>query len=140
MKHIKPFNESMSMKILDFMKTLITDEMLQQFKDDNKHYYVGKNTLPLRISDVEKMVESSSKSSYLKIKFPIPWEVVEHDDSWDQDHDHRSWTERYVIKVDGKFYELCFDYYGQGDFNEEVTSYNEVKEVKPRTITKIVYE
>lgn len=122
------------------MKTLITDEMLQKFKDDNKHYYVGKNILPLRISDVESIIKYSGEHSYLKINFPINWEIVDHNDSWDQDHDHNSWTERYVLKVSDKFYEMCFDYYGQGDFHEEVTEYNEVKEVTPKTITKIVFE
>lgn len=141
MKYLKPFNESKNMKILDFMSAIITDDMLKQFKSDNKYYYQGNNIRPLSISDVESIVKYSRTGySYLNIKFELPFKVVDHDDSYDQDHDHGAWTERYVIEMDGKFYAMCFDYYGQGDFHDDQTQWNEVTEVKPRTITKVVYE
>jgi hypothetical protein len=69
-------------------------------------------------------------------KFPFLPKLVNHNQAFDADHDHGAWTEQVVYQNGDKLIAFEIEFYGQGDTDRDPVGY----EVKPRTITTIVYD
>lgn len=80
--------------------------------------------------------DNAKKEAYTK----LPLKVVDYEHASETDMDHGEITDTYVVEVGGKFYEFNLNYYGQGEFYADESKWNHVFEVKPKEITKIIYE
>lgn len=119
------------MTLIEFIKSLFTDEQLSQVLENMGEeeldyrtavYLVQENSWPDDIPYPESLVK-----------------VVDYNKAEDADHSHGQWNESAVLEKDGHFYKIIFSFYGQGDIED---GYENVpmQEVKPKTITKIIYE
>jgi len=118
------------MTLVEFIKSLFTPEQLTEMY---KHYGETEFNFQLAASMVRDAQWPQRKAaSFIK--------VVDYNNAADADHDHGQWNESTVIEKDGKFYQFVFSYYGQGELEVEGYDHLHMEEVKPRTITKVIYE
>ncbi len=67
--------------------------------------------------------------------------MIVQDDMVEEDRDHGTWTDRYVIEYIGRFYEVFIEYFAQGEVDYDLEQYTrDLKEVYPEVITKTVYK
>jgi hypothetical protein len=69
----------------------------------------------------------------------LPFTVAEYKHATDTDMDHGALTDTYILTVGERFYSVDLHFYGQMDFDENETKYEEVTEVFPRTISQVIY-
>ena len=118
------------MTLVEFIKGFFTDkEMTNMLK------YMGETEYNFQAA--ASMVRDARHPTLKAAKFI---KVVEYNDADGADHDHGQWNESAVIEKDGKFFKFVFSYYGQGELEVEGYDHLPMEEVKPRTITKVIYE
>jgi hypothetical protein len=130
-------------KIADFIDDLMTDESITTARESSMFLGDVGAEFPFGLEDFRFIVqdlENYEYSSYKRKELKVPFTVVDYKADSDTDHDHGSWTDLYVIDVEGRFYELEFDFYGQGDFDVENSKCRGVREVFAKEITTTVYE
>lgn len=121
------------------IKTPLLEESISKFGYGTK-WTVGQD---FDISSFERFISDIKDPQYYtgaqkEIYDKLPLKVVEYVHVSDSDMDHGQWTDTYVVEVNGKYYEFELEYFGQGDFDRD--NHNEVFEVFPKEITKIIYE
>ena len=125
------------MTITEFFTSILTPQQIAEIAE----YCGNKTDSKIHPSEAIQLVESC-KMDYFRKKFPFMPKIVDHNKAHDTDHDHGAWTERYIIEHEAfsdhtVYYAVDIDKFGQGDTeNEDI----EMIEVKPRTITKVIYE
>jgi len=123
-------------KMADFIADVMTEERIKIARDNVRVKQNGEFTL----EEFENLVSDIGRYTYSWDNKVPPFKVPLYESEYDSDHDHGAWTDRYVIDVDGRFYEVMFDYYGQGDFDRDQTKWNKVTEVFKKEVTVTVYE
>jgi hypothetical protein len=130
-------------KITDFIDDLMTDESITIARESSMHLGDVGSEFPFGLEDFRFIVSdlrNYESSSYKRKELKVPFTVVDYKADSETDHDHGAWTDLYVIDVEGRFYELEFDFYGQGDFDVENSECRGVREVFAKEITTTVYE
>lgn len=124
----------------EFVNDLMTPEMIKE-RRENFRDFQGDMSEEFCIWEFQSMVRDIGRfGSYGHKNIEPPFKVADYQADADTDHDHGAWTDVYVLDIDGRFYEVEFDYYGQGDFGREETDWRGAREVFPKTITKVIYE
>jgi len=95
------------------------------------------------VSDAYEFIHKVNWSRYEDVidlckKYNIS--IIQHNTFVDTDMDHGAWTNEYIIKVGENYYSWNYHKYGQGDFDDETTSYEKVLQVFPKEKTITVYE
>ena len=130
-------------KIAEFIDDLMTDESITIARESSMFLGDVGAEVPFGLEDFRFIVEdlrSYDYSAYKRKGLKVPFTVVDYKADSDTDHDHGAWTDLYVIDVDGRFYEMEFDYFGQGDFDRDNSGWKGVREVFAKEITTTVYE
>jgi hypothetical protein len=123
-------------KMAEFIADVMTEERVKIARDNVRGKQKGEFTL----EEFETLVSDIGRYTYSWDNKVPPFKVPLYESEYDSDHDHGAWTDRYVIDLDGRFYEVMFDYYGQGDFDGDQTKWNNATEVFKKEVTVTVYE
>ena len=130
-------------KMADFIADVMTEERIKIARE-NAPSYSTKETGEFTLFEFEDLVSDIGRYTHRWDNKIPPFKVPLYESEYDSDHDHGAWTDRYVIEVNDngttRFYNLEFDYYGQGDFDEENTEWKGVTEVFKKEVTKVIYE
>lgn len=123
----------MALTLTNFLEGFFSPDNLVKLR---KYCGNEKLTGKMRIGEAIEVLISCTNSYFLE-DFPFLPECVDHNRNLRADHDHGAWTERFIFKDGGIFLAVEVEFYGQGDYdNEDLPMY----EVKPRTITTVVYD
>jgi hypothetical protein len=124
----------------EFIDDLMTPEMIKE-RRENFRDFQGDMETEFDSWEFQSMVSDIGRySSYRHKDVDPPFNVPEYYASSDTDHDHGAWADEYIIETEGRFYLVEFWYYGQGDYDIDHSKWYKVKEVFPKTITKVIYE
>ena len=127
------------------IKTDELEELIPLFGYDTKWevgqefnlYYFQRFLKGIRDGESDwKFLSDKAKDGYGK----LPLKVVNYEHASSTDMDHGALTDTYTVKINNKFYEFDFHYYGQYEFDKGVTKHEPVFEVVPKEITTIKYE
>jgi len=130
-------------KIGEFISEVMTEERVKIARESSIFCENADSTNPFALDEFRYIVEDLRRynsSSYKRMGLKAPFTVVNYEANVETDHDHGAWTDAYVLNVKGRFYKFEFDFYGQGDFDDDETKWKDVKEVFPKEVTTIVYK
>lgn len=123
----------------EFYKEVVGDnQSIIEFEEDLKDGFTYYDMYSL-LSDLSRGFRDywgdTKKGAYNN----LPFTVVEHQHATDTDMDHGALTDTYILGVGDRFYSVDLHFYGQMEFDEETTKWEEVTEVFPRTIMQVIY-